>query len=356
MNKNNTAPAKLTRRPPFYKRKGFLWPVGVVLGLSVAILLLFELSPVPGALLVRFTFTQNDKQSLAALQKYTPSTPITTFANQQYTPHNHRALLDVYVPKSAEQSDTQLPVVIWTHGGAWVSGDKANVAPYFKLLASKGFVVVSVNYTLAPEKKYPAQIFELNDAHAYVLTNAARFHINPNKFFIAGDSAGSQLTSQMAALITNPMYAKALGITPALSPQQLAGAILFCGIYQMKGLTEADPNLPKLISWGDDQVVWAFSGTRNHDSPIIRQMSPYFYVTKDFPTTFISGGNGDPLTDKQSKPLAQKLNKLGVPVTSLFYAKDHQPSLPHEYQFNLDNTDGQQALAQLVQFLQKEQD
>lgn len=340
-------------RTPFYRRKGFLWPVGVLLGLIIVTFLAFELSPLPGAMLVRFTFSQSDKQTLAALRKHAPSTPITVIANQQYAPHNRRALLDVYVPKSAEQAGATLPVVVWTHGGAWVSGDKANEAPYFKLLASKGFVVVSVNYTLAPEKKYPAQIFELNDAHAYLLANAARFHINTNKFFIAGDSAGSQLTSQMAALITNPAYAKEVGITPSLSPQQLAGAILFCGIYQMKGLTEADPKLPKLISWGDDQVVWAFSGTRNHDSPVIRQMSPYFYVTEDFPATFISGGNGDPLTNKQSKPLADKLTGLGVNVTSLFYPEHHQPSLPHEYQFNLDNADGEQALTQLVQFLQK---
>ena len=80
-------------------------------------------------------------------------------------------------------------------------------------------------------------------------------------------------------------------------------------------------------------------------------MSPYYYATKDFPATFISGGNGDPLTNKQSIPLADKLKGLGVPVTTLFYPADHTPSLPHEYQFNLDTTDGQQAFNRMLAFL-----
>lgn len=337
---------------PFYRRGLFLWPVGVVLGLVVITFLAFKLSPWPSVLLVRATFDHSGRQTLAAQEKHTPSAPISVVANQRYQERDHSALLDVYIPESVTRTSQTLPVVVWTHGGAWVSGSKTDNAPYFKLLAAQGFVVVSLNYTLAPEKTYPAQLFELNDAHAYIVANAERFHINPGKIFLAGDSAGSQLSSQMAALITNPAYAREVGIKPALTRSHLAGTVLFCGIYKMKGLTEANPHLPKLISWGDDEVVWAFSGTRDHSAPVIRQMSPYYFVTKEFPATFVSGGNADPLTNKQSVPLAGKLQDLGVPVTTLFYAADHQPALPHEYQFNLDTADGQNALKLLTEFLQ----
>jgi acetyl esterase/lipase len=343
-----------TRKPTasparWYCRPRFVWPISIVLGLALVGVLAFRFSPWPSILLVRSVFGRGDRRVLAALEKHTPSTPITMLANQQYKPGDGHARLDVYFPASTSQA---LPTVIWTHGGAWVSGDKANSGPYYKLLAAKGFTVVSLNYTLAPEKTYPAQLFELNDAHAYLLKNAAQFHIDTGKIFLAGDSAGAHLSSEMAALATNPAYAKEVGITPALQPSQLAGVALFCGIYKMAGLVEADPNLPKIVSWGDDQVVWAFSGTRNQASPVIRQMSPYYYVTPGFPAAFISGGNGDPLTTKQSMPLAAKLSSLQVPVTTLFYSANHQPSLPHEYQFNLDTADGQNALAQLTLFLQ----
>lgn len=356
-NKNTVKKAKSKRtrllRTPFYLHRLFLWLVGIVLGIIIIVFLAFELSPWPSAMLIRHVFTGNDRAVLAALQKHTPTIPITVIANQQYKPGDHNALLDVYIPQSAEGANQTLPVVIWTHGGAWVSGDKTDDGPYFRLLAAQGFVVVSLNYTLAPAKTYPTQIFELNDAHAYIVAHASQFHINPDKILLAGDSAGAQLTSELDALITNPSYASKVGIKPALQPSQLAGTVLFCGIYTLKDMREADPNLPKLVSWGDDQVLWAFSGTRDNSSPIIHQMSPYFYVTKDFPATFISGGNDDPLTTKQSIPLATKLKGLGVPVSTLFYAAGHQPRLPHEYQFNLDTADGQEALTQLIQFLQK---
>ncbi len=357
MRNKNTAKPKHNgtqlKHIPFYLHKLFLWPVGIVLGLIIATFLAFQLSPWPSAMLVRHVFTSNDKSVLDALQKHTPTTPVTVIADQQYKSGDKNAFLDIYTPTSAVQSGQKLPVIIWTHGGAWVSGDKSDTGPYYKLLAAEGFTVVSLNYTRAPEKKYPAQIFELNEAHAYIRSNSARLHIDPNKIFFAGDSAGSQLSAQMATIITNPAYAKDLGITPTLKPSQLAGAILFCGIYKMEGLTEANPNLPKLVNWGDDQVMWAFSGSRNKSGPLIYQMSPYYHVTKDFPATFVSGGNGDPLTDKQSVPLANKLQGLGVSVTSLFYPSNHQPSLPHEYQFNLDTADGQQALARLLKFLEQ---
>jgi len=315
--------------------------------LTIVILFAFWVSPWPGALLIRHVFNQSDQKTLAALEKHVPNTPIAVLPDLQYQKGNSEALLDVYTPKSAVQAHQTLPVVIWTHGGAWVSGDKANDEPYFKLIAAAGFTVVSVDYTLAPEKTYPAQIHELNDAYAYVAANATRLHADSKKIFLAGDSAGSQLSSQMAAIITNPSYAKEVGIIPSLH----AGAILFCGIYKMEGLTEPNPLLPQIISWGNDTSTWAYTGTKDKSSPLVRQMSAFYHVTKDFPPTFISGGNGDPLTNAQSVPFADELGLLQVPVTALFYPSSHMPSLPHEYQFNLDTTDGQQAFTRMVQFL-----
>lgn len=74
------------------------------------------------------------------------------------------------------------------------------------------------------------------------------------------------------------------------------------------------------------------------------------FTRSDFPPTFITAGNADPL-ESQSLEFAQKLESLKVPTDSLFYDKNHQPKLPHEYQFNLDNADGRQALSRIVAFL-----
>ena len=338
---------KQKQKQPFYKNKVFLWVTGSIVGLIIIILLAFKLTPWPGALLIRAVFDSNSNKTLQALEKHKPSVAITSILDQQYRSGDNDAKLDVYFPASATGP---LPVIIWTHGGAWLSGDKANAAPYYKLLAAQGFTVIALDYSLAPERTYPTAVFQLNDAYKYIQSQASRFHVDTGKFFLAGDSAGAQLSSQMAALITNPDYAKEVHITPSLKPIQLRGVLLNCGIYMMDGLTQPDPTLPKIVGWGDDVSVWAYSGTNDFTDPIIKQMSAYYHVTKDFPPTYITGGNGDPLTNAQAKPFANLLRQLGVPVDFLFYADDHKPSLPHEYQFNLDNTDGQTAFTRSVDF------
>lgn len=341
---------KLTKKP-FYKRKGFLWPVGSIIGLIVIVAIIFRVSPWPGALLIRAVFEDGAAKVLKAMEHHPPSKPITTIANQQYRENDKDALLDVYYPES---TTTKLPVVIWTHGGAWISGDKSQDTPYFKLLAEAGYTVIGLNYSRGPEKTYPTAVHQLNDAYTYIQANADRFYADTDKIFFAGDSAGSQLSSQMAGMITNPKYANEVGIVPSLKPSQLKGVVLNCGIYNMLGLTNPDPTLPWIIGWGDDVSVWAFTGTKDFEhSPAVKQMSSINYVTKDFPSTYISGGNADPLTDAQSKPFAEKLKSLGVEVNELFYPVNHTPALKHEYQFVLDNEDGQHALTETLAFIKK---
>lgn len=121
----------------------------------------------------------------------------------------------------------------------------------------------------------------------------------------------------------------------------------------MDGLTQPNPTLPKIIGWGDDITVWAYSGTKDFTNPVIKEMSAYYNVAKNYPATFISGGNNDPLTDTQSKPFANLLELLGTDVTRSFYADDYLPKLPHEYQFNLDTDAGQKALQQTIQFVKQ---
>lgn len=348
----NIMPKKHTTPPPFYRKKPFLWVMGGVLGLIIVVMLAFRFSPWPGAMIIRVVFNHGGQQTLKAMENQHPAHPVQVIADQHYKADDRAARLDVYVPQAAVRDNEKLPVVIWTHGGAWLSGDKSDAAPYFKLLADQGFVVISLNYSLAPGKSYPTAVHQLNDAYAYIQANAARYHVNVGKIVLAGDSAGAQLSSQMAAIITNPVYAQEVGVRPSLAPSQLAGVVLFCGIYKMEGLTQPNPGLPKVVGWGNDVTVWAYTGTRDRSSPLIRQMSAYYHVTSAFPDTFISGGNGDPLTYAQSMPFVDKLQSLGVDITSLFYPKDHVPSLPHEYQFTFNN-DGKQALARTVQFLKQ---
>lgn len=339
---------------PFYRRKLFLWPVGVILGLLLIALLAFRLSPRPGALIIRWQFDKNAGGLTEELARHEPTAGITVISDLQYRPDDGKSKLDAYIPDSARQSGQRLPVIVWTHGGAWLSGDKTDAAPYFKLLAHGGYTVIAPNYSLAPEHTYPRPVHQLNDVYGYIQENADRLFADPDKFILAGDSAGANLSAQMAAMITNPAYAAEVGVVPKLRPEQLKGVVLNCGIYMMDELVHPNPTPPKIVGWGIDVAVWAYSGTRDFSDPIVRQMSPHYYVTERFPATYITGGNDDPLTDAQSKPFADKLESLGVNVTRLFYPEDHTPRLPHEYQFRLDGADAQAALQATLSFAQQQ--
>ena len=341
---------KTAQRPQrFYQKKTFRWSMGIVAGILIVLGLAFRLSPWPGALVIRSVFERGGHNTLVAMQKALPDYPVAITNDVAYG--NSRDMrLDVYRPERVVGSSTRLPIIIWTHGGAWLSGDKKDAAPYFERLADQGYVVVAVNYSLAPGATYPTAVRQLNDAHRYIVQHSAQYNGNPDYMFLAGDSAGAQLSSQLAALITNQAYARDMHIKPSLQPDQVKGVLLYCGIYKMEELAEPNPSLSKLVSWGDETSVWAYTGSRNKASPAIQQMSAYYHATKDFPTTFITGGNADPLTDAQARPFAQKLAERKVRVQTLFYNKDHQPELPHEYQFTF-NADGERAFVLMTGFL-----
>jgi acetyl esterase len=359
--KTNAKKPKSTNKAAvgFWARHKRLWCwLGGILGAIVLIILSLaiwmRLSPWPGAMVIRWVFENNSgAQELSqVLESHNPQ-GVNTISDEQYRPDDKDAKLDVHMPENIQDTDKKLPVVIWTHGGAWLSGSKDDAEPYFRLMAKQGYIVVAPNYSLAPDYTYPRPIHQLNAAHQYIIDNAERFHVDTSKIVLAGDSAGSQLSAQMAAVITNPEYASEVGITPSLKSGQLKGVLLNCGVYDMDGIVHPEHEVSRVLGWGNDVTVWAYSGTRDFSDPIIQQMSPILHVTQDFPPAFITGGNDDPLTDAQSKPLADKLQKLDVPTSTLFYPAGHQPKLPHEYQFDLNLADAQNAFKQMGEFLRQ---
>lgn len=325
--------------------KAIKW-VGAVLCalllMVLGVLIAFKVSPWPASMLIRYEFQKGGAKTSKELEKYVPS-GITEMQNQQYRQNDRDGYLDVFY---ANGTSGQQPTVVWVHGGAWISGDKDDIDNYLKILAAKGYTTVGVDYSIAPEHKYPLPIFQVNDALKYVQENAERLHIDPSKIVLAGDSAGSQIVAQMANIITSPAYATEMSVQPAMAAERLKGVVLNCGAY--------DLGLPNYNGPDGDflhTVLWAYSGKKDFlNDPALKQASVANYLTKDFPPAFITAGNADPL-ESQSKELAQRLQALHVPTSTLFYEDNHQPALQHEYQFNLDSPDARHALDQIVTFL-----
>lgn len=338
---------------PRSKRLGKL--LGICAAILLCLLLLFYTTPWPSAMLIHFFFERGNEKIHAQLEKHRPA-GVGAILNQQYIIGDEDAHLDAYFPAAANDDESaRYPTIVWVHGGGWLSGSKRDAAVYFQLMAAKGYTVIALDYSLAPEAKYPRAVQQVNKALAFIMANAERFHVDAYHIVLAGDSAGAQITSQIALLVTNPAYAELMQLAPALQPGQLRAVLLWCGFYDIPTfLGEGETGLNLVLRCGSQALIWAYTGERNPDSSIISQLSTIDHVTERFPPTFISGGNDDPLTDAQSVPFVTKLRSLGVPVTTLFFPKDHTPALGHEYQFNLDTEDAQSAFVKMMGFVEQQ--
>ena len=110
-------------------RKKWLWrTLAVIAGLVVVTVLVFTLSPWPSALIIRQVFQDGAKKTAAIMAPYAPTSGVDSVFDVQYAtdstqPHvkaSDFTQLDVFYPTG---TTTQLGTVIWTHGGAWISGN-----------------------------------------------------------------------------------------------------------------------------------------------------------------------------------------------------------------------------------------
>ncbi len=112
---------------------------------------------------------------------------------------------DVYLPKNAKTQ--RLPLVVFIHGGGWVSGDKRNgiVDYYGSDLIAHNIAVASINYRLAPRSIYPTQGRDVACALRDISNRARSFGIDPDRIGLLGDSAGGLLAAMYALNQTDSM-------------------------------------------------------------------------------------------------------------------------------------------------------
>lgn len=326
--------------------KKFLGRLALGIGLLALTLFIWSRSsPLPATLLYRFVFDKGGEKANAALEKFLPR-GLTEKLDLVYAPGDKDGRLDLFYPTA--MSSQRLPLIIWVHGGGLISGSKEQVRNYCKILAGKGFAVAAIDYSVAPGKLYPTPVRQGNEALAYLLQQSGQLPIDTSKIFLAGDSGGSHIIAQLAAGISDANYSTLLGFTPAVRQGGIKGMILFCGPYDIRNAVTSGVAAHFMTT-----VLWAYSGSKDFQQDAHFQSSNVMdYLNGGFPPSFISAGNGDFLLP-HSEAMARKLSSLQVPVDTLFFPRDLQPALPHEYQFNLGQEPAREALDRVVRFIHK---
>ncbi|XP_078693357.1 arylacetamide deacetylase-like [Branchiostoma floridae x Branchiostoma belcheri] len=108
----------------------------------------------------------------------------------------------VYKPqaqKTATSTGSKMAGLMWFHGGGWVLGSIDECDGQVGRIANRtGAVVVSVEYRLAPEHKFPVPFEDCLTATQHFLQHAAEFGVDPTRIGVAGTSAGGNLAAAVA--------------------------------------------------------------------------------------------------------------------------------------------------------------
>lgn len=103
-------------------------------------------------------------------------------------------LLDAFVPNQ----EGAHPAILVVHGGAWRMGNRKQLRGYAKSLAELGFVCFAIDYRLAPDYKFPAQIEDCRAAVKWIREHAGDYKVDPSRLGAIGYSAGGHLVSLLA--------------------------------------------------------------------------------------------------------------------------------------------------------------
>jgi acetyl esterase/lipase len=105
-----------------------------------------------------------------------------------YADQSDAQKLDLYIPSSVSDP---CPIIIWLHPGGYTRGDKEGVVPVLSNILDRGYAVASVNYRLADEACFPAQLFDAKAAVRWIRANAETYNLNKEAIAAWGVSAGS---------------------------------------------------------------------------------------------------------------------------------------------------------------------
>jgi acetyl esterase/lipase len=252
-----------------------------------------------GLILKNFTFnivTENSFQFLPASKVLSDITYCTVNGTD--------IKMDMYFPIKFDSNPS--PVLVYIHGGAWIFGDKEINTGRADLpeLLSRGYVIATVNYRLAPDYQFPSSIEDVKCAVRYLRANAEKYNIDPNYIGAWGDSAGGHLVSLLA--LTN----RSAGFDVGQYLEYSSSIQAVVDYFGPENLT--DPNFYNIYSIALDGIFGSYEN--------MIKASPTYYISNDSskysPPFLIFQGDKDIVVfQSQSQEFYKKLIENNVTAT-----------------------------------------
>jgi acetyl esterase len=228
--------------------------------------------------------------------------PVASVENRRIAGPAGEIPLRVYTP----EGKGPFPVLVYFHGGGWVIGDLETHDDMCRRLTNgAGCVVVSVDYRLAPEHKFPAAVEDAYAATKWVAEHAGEINGDAGRLAIGGDSAGGNLTAvvtQLARDQKGPHLIFQLLIYPAMdfTATEMVSRLEYSQGYAL--ITED-------MDWFTDHYL---NSREDYLNPLASPMLIKSF--EDLPPALIITAEYDPLRD-EGEEYGHKLQEAGVSVT-----------------------------------------
>ena len=213
-----------------------------------------------------------------------------------------RQTLDIYRPRVMPEGGC--PVLLQIHGGAWMIGDKQQQAlPLMNLMASRGWVCVSINYRLSPSVAFPTHLEDCKRALCWIRTQGREYGMNPDFVAVTGGSAGGHLSALMGLTANRPELQPD---TPDVDTS-IQACIPFYGIYDFLVRHDQHPNAQLFRGFLQDRVMHR---SPEEDPALWDLASPVAQVHEDAPPFMIVHGTLDSLAAiNDGRVFAQRMRR-----------------------------------------------
>jgi acetyl esterase len=250
-----------------------------------------------------------------------------------------------YVPEGGRPADLvglagpKLPGLVYFHGGGWARGSLETHDIVCRALANGGgCVVVSVDYRMAPEHKFPAAFEDSLAATRWVADHAAELGIDPRRLAVGGDSAGGNLAAAVA------LAARDEG-APALTHQLLIYPVTDYNFETPSYIDNADGFM---LTRSAMQHYWRLYLRDESDAEDYRASPLRARDFSHLPPALVITAEFDPLRD-EGRAYAERLREAGTPVVYREY-----PGMVHGFVTSAGVLDaGKQAIREASEALRE---
>jgi acetyl esterase len=211
----------------------------------------------------------------------------------------------VYTAKTLRKASGLAPCLVFFHGGGWVIGNLDSHDVVCRKLADQGqLIVISVDYRLAPEHKFPAAVDDAIAATKWIAGNARQFGVDASRLMVGGDSAGGNLAAVVAISARD-------GNGPAIAGQLL---IYPATDFALTHPSHSEPETSLLLThsvirWFRDHYLNGAADVHDWRASPARAKTLI-----GLPPAYVLTAGADPLRD-EGVEYARRLKEAGVAVT-----------------------------------------